>query len=639
MASGDSSSARPANLMKYSRLMTQWDEQTYGMLGPVQRAVEAWNGAPILHYPEPSVQEVLTTFGPTLKDWWAKDDWVAKVAVAFSDADRGKPTPVKGTGRDYQLAANTAKLVRTTDSALGATGLVDENRATTDYMDLTAADRLAAQAAKAYDPAQLKRVLSQLPYNDPNAAEFVAEFYDKLGAQNILYLAGRLHADSGGLKLLDESLAAATNSPTFSHQIIDDLKARLSVPIEKAPDQVQWSRDHRAFLNLLQHGSYSENWLGMTAYAMWFKADTPPNPVVLEALARNPVAAAHIMQTPQAMAPPHWTDPLGRLLADVRARHALGQNDLDAAAPHLIAAATASAGGTAAAQNRSTLMSWMARGDLDDIPNSMRKAIADTAAQHYDEVAGRPDARQIFQHLTKGHDDIAEQLARVALQKHAAATFPHMRRGQSPVAYMNDVTAWAENEGTYSPALFLALRENGMEEAEDKARDWEWKALAVETAAEAGLAAVPGAGEEEAATTISAKVAAWGKDAGKDAGKGALAKWIEDHVKPDFAGTSLADQTKLANRIKGDQIKQLTTLLYLQGQIGTGGDRPPDEYIESVVRTYVNGYKPGQSEDALWWYRHKLGMSEQQIANLNGALNGYISHEDPDVQQGQKDHG
>jgi hypothetical protein len=123
MASGDSSSARPANLMKYSRLMTQWDEQTYGMLGPVQRAVEAWNNAPILHYPEPGVQEVLSTFGETLKSWWAKDDWVAKVAVAFTHADRGRCGPVNGTGPDYRLAANTAKVVTTQNGMLAAMGV------------------------------------------------------------------------------------------------------------------------------------------------------------------------------------------------------------------------------------------------------------------------------------------------------------------------------------------------------------------------------------------------------------------------------------------------------------------------------------------------------------------------------------
>ena len=83
--------------------------------------------------------------------------------------------------------------------------------------------------------------------------------------------------------------------------------------------------------------------------------------------------------------------------------------------------------------------------------------------------------------------------------------------------------------------------------------------------------------------------------------------------------------------IKGQQIKQLTTLPYVHGQIGTGHGMPPDQYLDQVVRTYVNGYKPGQADDALWYFRHKLDMSEGQIDALQGALDGFISHEDPSM--------
>lgn len=256
------------------------------------------------------------------------------------------------------------------------------------------------------------------------------------------------------------------------------------------------------------------------------------------------------------------------------------------------------------------------------------------AAAHYDEIGQRPDALEFYKHLTKDHEDIAEELARTALKEHASATFPHMRPGESEMAFLNDLHAWAQNEGTYNPALFAALRANDMEEAEAKARSWEWKWFAGEVILESGLMAIPGAGEEEAAATITAKIASWGKEAGTDGSRGALLKYVEDKVKPDFTGTALGHADATEREIKTAQITQLTTLLYVRGQIGTGHDMPPDQYLDQVIRTYVNGYKPGRSDDALRYFRHKLGMSESQIEALTGTLDGFISHEDSSMQDG-----
>lgn len=628
MAPPDQSSARPANLMKYSRVMTEWDEQTHGMLGAVQRAVAAWNNAPVPHLQEPGGaqdHDPIAAAHTALKSWWAKDDWVARVAVAFTDADRGQCSPIQGTAQDFAAAASLAKVVKTDNSMLAAVGLTDENRAI-DYLDLSQADRLADQAAKAYDPAQLKQILARLPYNDPNALEFVTRFYNDLGARNILNLAGRLHGDEGALKVLGESFATATNSPQFNHRIVSDMGREI--------DPNDHFDERKAFYNLLHYGTYSQEFLGMAIDKGWLKWNDPPHPEVLQALARNPNAAAYLMSHPYAYANPDGSqrtvEPYSRLFADLRLNHSLDDSSLDGAAAALIKSSTE---GEFGGVNRSNLASMVARGEVDDMPDSVRKAIADMAAAHIDEIGQRHDALDFYKHLTKDHEDIAVGLAQAALKQHAAANFPHLRPGESDQEFLNDLRAWAQNEGTYQPAIFQALRANGLEEAEAKARSWEWKWFAGEVILESGIMAIPGAGEEEAAATITAKIASWGKEAGTDASRGGLLHYLEDKVKPDFTGTALEHADATEKQIKTGQITQLTTLLYARGQIGTGGDMPPDQYLDKVINTYISSYKPGNADEANQHLRD-LGMSEKQISALEGTLDGFISHEDPSMQGG-----
>jgi hypothetical protein len=616
MAPNGTSSARPANLMKYSTTMTQWDENTQKLLGSVQKAVDAWTSAKAPHYAEPGPsQDALLILQSSLKTWWSKDDWVAKVAVAFVDADKGVCTPVDGTAQDYATAINMSKVVKAPTSLVGGY-VTDEDKYTKDYSDLSLADQLAEQARNAKTPEALKEILSQLPYGDPNGREFVAEFYNKLGAQEILELAKQLHGDDGGLRLLDESLAVATNSPTFDTKIITDLGAIL--------DHNNCYDDRKAFNDLLRYGVYSERWLGMTAYEDWYKWGNYPDPVVFEALARNPGAAADILGQ-QVMyvdgaGQEHTIYPLDRIFVDLKNAHDLDDGSLDGPAAALIKAA-ADGDGFSAMRCRDELTWLGSQGVFDDIPNNVRKSIADVAAHHISEIAQDPNGYQFLLHLTKGHDDVAIELAKAAIADYEK-TFPKFPPGTSMAEKQKEITTWAENQGSSLSLLLKALKENGMEDAENKTRKWEWEWFAGELFVNGVLTAV--APEAE----VEAQIAKWGAEIGIDGTKEALFEKLEQEAKPDFAGTALEKYSENAREIMTEQIKETVLLMYLNGEVGTApkGENP-DEFLKGIVEQYVESYKPGHAED-FQSYLEKQGLSTDQINLLRAGLDGIISHDD-----------
>lgn len=617
MAPNGTSSARPANLMKYSTTMTQWDEGTVKMLGTVQKAVSAWNTAPCAHFAEPGPsQDALTILAGALKSWWSKDDWVAKVAVGFIDADKGQCTPVDGTAVDYRTASQTTSMVKVSTDLLRAY-TPDEDTYAQDYSDLSQADRLAQQAASTNDPAKLRQILAQLPYNDPNALEFVTEFYNKLGAKGILDMAKTLHGNDEGLRLLDESLATATNSPTFDQQIVKDLGAAIDV--NNAYD------NRNAFNDLLRYGVYSQGFLTMTAYEDWYKWSNPPDPVVYQAIARNPDAAAKILyqevEFADATGTVHDFRPLDRVFTDLKVMHSGGLDDgsLDGPAAELLKAA-ANGDSFEAQQNRARITWLGSQGYIDDIPDNVRKSIADIAADHISEIAQDPNGYEFLKHLTAGHDDVAVELAKAAIADYSKS-FPKFPPGTSTAEKEKEITTWAENQGSALSLLLKALKANGMEDAENKTKAWEWKWFAGELFVNGVLTVtVP---EVE----IESQIATWGAKLGIDGTKEALFEKLEQEAKPNYADTALEKYSENAREIMTEQIKETVLLMYLSGDLGKAPGDKPDEYLAGIVDEYIETYKPGHAEDLVTYLQSK-GLSTAQINELRGALDGIVSHDD-----------
>lgn len=616
MAPQGTSSARPANLMKYSQTMTTWDQNAQTLLGSVQRAVAAWTAAPCPHLAEPGPsQDALTTLGSALKTWWSRDDWVSRVAVAFVDADKGVCT-AGSVAQDYRTAIQSGGVYTTQTSMLALVGLVDQNKYAKDYSDMSAADRLAKQAAGEKDTARLKEILSQLPYDDPNALQFVTEFYNNLGARGILSLSKKLHGDDSGLRVLDESLATATNGPSFNRQIIGDLGKIL--------DRNNAYDDRKAFNDLLKFGVYSKDWLSMTAFENWYKWTNPPDPVVFQALARNPDAAAAILHSDNMFsdAQGHGVTvrPLYRMFSDLQVMNGLNDGSLNGPAADLLRAA-GTGPGFDASMIRYDLVGLGAQGTLDNIPDVVRNSIAGIAAGNITEIARNPSAYEFFKHLTKGHDDVAVQLAKAAIAD-SSTGFPTFPPGTPMDVKEQEITTWAENQGTSLSLVLKALQANGMEDASGKSKAWDWKWLAGEIFVDVAVTSlIPSVG-------VEAQIVQWGARIGITGTKKSMFKWLSQHSKPDFTGAAMQKFSQNAREIMSEQVRETVYLMYLHGEIPPApAGTDPGQYLKGIMEGYAGTYTPGANSRDFVTYLKSQGLSTDQINTVRSGLNGVISHD------------
>lgn len=222
------------------------------------------------------------------------DDWVGRVAEAFRDSNAAPPheqsdsTPVtvRESALNKLIPGEEQDLVR--DRKAYAAGDAEALREAVEKHDTKAIAALRAKlAAHAYDPT------------------YTVGFFEGLGPENTMALAGALKGDPATLKAFGEALGTATRSQGWD----PNFNSRLWPGPGK-----NWGPATAGNLQLLKYGIFSEDFLtragdnillgGRDGWVSSHADDPMADLAVLQAIARNPTASLHYLlgQTPDPQA-------------------------------------------------------------------------------------------------------------------------------------------------------------------------------------------------------------------------------------------------------------------------------------------------------------------------------------------------
>lgn len=364
---GVACSAVPEDLLRYSASAVG-DDRTLDKTGQhVSDALDRFAAS----NPDPSILGTVPRLGDQLSGFVdgkiGDDDWVGHVGRAFAQAGNGaSPLGVIDTTSDQ------------VDAWLTVDGSWDTN---------ASADELAAQLRRAIDNRDADRVrelLAEIALHEGDPI-WLAEFFQKLGPEDTLMALATIQDDPQAVQTFDTALANATNSPTwdpsFTKQLFD------------------WSNHMDPFLNvgglrthlttlLLQHGTYSEDFLTHAGDALLFEVHPPgfqqdtPFSTFMTALARNP-SAAYDYLTGTLHGQPRTVH-----LLDIVNRADRTDFDADQSMASALDAAFGTAEGPDDLARRQALWEAIGAADWHQLPDAVRQDIATHIANHIEDFKG-----------------------------------------------------------------------------------------------------------------------------------------------------------------------------------------------------------------------------------------------------------
>jgi hypothetical protein len=384
------------------------------------------------------------------------DTWVGRVGHAFMRiATRGQPHGV--VAADYQDFLNG--LVTTDQQDLA--GLVGANPVT-DAEARAAAAALAEQLKEAQDAGDLNQVqdlVRQLRDHqwDPN---FTSTFFQSLGVPQTLAVLRTIAKDDGLLRIYDNALATATNSPDWDPAFNDQMWPQPGSG---------WQSTSPIEALILKYGVFSDDFLTRAGDSVlfggrnaWTRAHDPTvDQLVLNALARSPSASLSFLlghPVDPEIGQPSFGDRLVLLL------HLLGQEfpgspdvarafgGLLSASGHSPMALTPFVGPSGTEPAIQALLHQLGAQPKGLIPDGARSGIADLISQHIELFVDAPLSKDGSATWQQSVFDLAEQdgndqVLQDSIRKIEAAalswSLTHMPSSENPTDNANE-RAWME---------------------------------------------------------------------------------------------------------------------------------------------------------------------------------------------------
>lgn len=628
-------SAIPSELEGWSGWTSGLHQSLTRMAREVNDAVIAFNGAK----QEPPFTGQIPTIGDDLAAHAARnqavDQWVGRVGHAFENLDHLHVPPqlYKANMEDFGHG-----LVKVPESMVTRQVGGDPFREAEDAANGTKLAFQMRDAEARGDTSQVQALLAQLANQ---SAAFSFAFFQNLGpdgttqALYAMWLVRDPDQASGGdqyqslLRAFDSALGQATNNPDWDPAFTSALLDRHW----QGPwtDAATSTMIPHVQLSLLQYGTYSEDFLTGAADLFLFpnldQRSTYPLdavPTVLDALARNPDAAYDYLTASHS----YLGEEMPRLALLLEQRS--WTDDESAALARMISAAGSSSTGTWS--NDQQLLQVIIQLDasipttLRYLPDVGRGAIADIVAKHIVDVSKDPHALEFFKDLSKGNDDIGVTLAKAAIAQYTGSmpTFPP---GMPLAVRQEKLVNWAHTQGNALAIVLQALEENGLEEAENKTKAWEWRWTLEEVGFNGVLLVVT------PEVKVGSEIAKWAIEAGVEGGKAGLFRVLEQQAKPDFVGQAMAKYSANAKAIMSEQVKETTYLLYLRGDIpSTPPGEDPLTYLKHLTEGYASTYKNEgtgyEGYPTFSAYLHAQGYTTEQVNLLQGTLDAEISHDE-----------